>query len=293
MRANSLSTLLAAGLMLAAGPAFAQDSTGLRAIGTDAPRDAAHPAQLVQIRYPSAGLMIPARLFVAAGAGAHPTILLLHGFPGTELNLDLARVLQRDGWNVLAIHYRGMWGAPGQFSYGHVVEDAHAALAWLRSPEGVAHGVDPQRIVVLGHSMGGFATVMLGDDRQVSGYVLISAADMVQATLAANANPAARAEFSDDASYTNAPLAALVAEAQTHVSDWQWSARAAQIAPRPVLVITSDDGLAATGTAAAAAAGGARPAQVIHMTTDHSFNDHRTALAAAVLTWLHATFPRP
>ncbi|KUR81315.1 S9 family peptidase [Novosphingobium sp. Fuku2-ISO-50] len=288
--------MLPAVLVLAA--AFSGGSVAAQglpaALSVDPPRDGAHPARLVQIRYPTGGLAVPARLFVAAGAGAHPTVLLLHGFPGTELNLDLARVLQRDGWNVLAIHYRGVWGGPGDFSLGHVVEDAHAALAWLRSPAAGAYGIDQKRIVVLGHSMGGFATTMLGDDPLVAGYVLISAADMVQATLRSANDPAARAEFADDASYTNASLESLQAEARAHLADWQWAKRAALLAPRPVLVITSDDGLAPGGeaVAAAAATAGSPKPQVIHMTTDHSFNDHRVALCAAVVNWLDANFPQ-
>lgn len=290
--------VLAASLLLLTGPAaMAQTGNVPAALASDPGRDAAHPAGLEQIRYPSGGLAIPARLFVAAGAGVHPTVLLLHGFPGTELNLDLARVIQRDGWNVLAIEYRGLWGAPGSFSFAHVVDDAHAALAWLRSPAAARYGIDRQRIVVIGHSMGGFATVMLGDDRQVAGYALISPADMVTWTISSNADKASaadKAEFADDASYTNAGIASLVAEARAHVADWQWSARAAQLAPRPVLVITSDDGIAAQGDAvAAAAATGGTPPLVTHMTTDHSYNDHRVALAAAVITWLDRSFPRP
>lgn len=295
MRAMLPAVLLPAVLLLAAAvPGGSVAAQGLpAALGVDPPRDGAHPARLVQIRYPTGGLAVPARLFVAAGPGAHPTVLLLHGFPGTELNLDLARVLQRDGWNVLAIHYRGVWGGPGDFSLGHVVEDAHAALAWLRSPAAGAYGIDQHRIVVLGHSMGGFATTMLGDDPQVAGYVLISAADMVQVTLRSANDPAARAEFADDASYTTASIESLEAEARAHLADWQWSRRAALFAPRPVLVITSDDGLAAGGeaAAAAAAAAGSPKPQVIHMTTDHSYNDHRVALSAAVVNWLDATFP--
>lgn len=62
------------------------------------------PPRLVQARYATANVEVPARWFVAAGAGPHPTMLLLYGFPGTELNLDLARAVQRAGWNVLAIH---------------------------------------------------------------------------------------------------------------------------------------------------------------------------------------------
>lgn len=264
------------------------------ALTTDPPRDMAHPARLEQIRYASHGAQIPARLFVAAGAGSHPTVLILHGFPGTELNLDLARVLQRDGWNVLAIHYRGVWGAPGQFSLTHVVEDSQAALAWLRSPSATPYGIDPGHIVVLGHSMGGFATVMLGEDKKVAGYVLVSAADMATATLKAGDDPKERAGFADDASYTNASMDSLVADARVHARAWDWTTRAALMAGRPVLVVTSDDGLAATDEAAAkavATAGGPAPT-VEHMTTDHSYSDHRIALAASVVRWLDANFPK-
>jgi acetyl esterase/lipase len=214
---------------------------------------------------------------------------LLHGFPGTELNLDLARVLQRAGWNVLAIHYRGVWGAPGQFSFGHTIEDAHAALAWLRSPAAAAFGVDPRRIVALGHSMGGFDTAMLGDDRGLSGYVLISAADVGRRA----AQPDFATGSADEISYTNATAATLAAEARAHAADWAWAPRTAMMAGRPVLIVTSDDGLAPTGEAAAAAivaAGGPKPT-LVHMTTDHSFNDHRIALAATVVKWLEARFP--
>jgi 5-enolpyruvylshikimate-3-phosphate synthase len=65
------------------------------------------------------------------------------------------------------------------------------------------------------------------------------------------------------------------------------------MAGRPVLILTSDDGLAPTGEAAAAAiagAGGLKPT-LVHMATDHSFNDHRVALAATVVQWLEASFP--
>jgi acetyl esterase/lipase len=253
-----------------------------------------HPARLVPVRYPTGGVQVPARMFVASGAGMHPTVLLLHGFPGTELNLDLARVFQRAGWNVLAIHYRGVWGAPGKFSFSHVIDDAHAALGWLRSPAGAAFGVDPKRIVALGHSMGGFATVMLGDDPEIAGYAVVSAADMGERVTAMADDTAELASFADDTSYTNASVASLIADGRAHGAAWDWSRRSRSLAGRPVLAITSDDGLAPAGQAVAAAvlsAGGPQPT-VMHMTTDHSYNDQRVELATVIMRWLEATFPR-
>jgi acetyl esterase/lipase len=283
--------LLIAAVALAA-PATAQ--VPVAAISADPVRDVAHPARLVPVRYSTGGVAVPARMFVAAGGSTHPTVLLLHGFPGTELNLDLARVLQRAGWNVLAIHYRGVWGAPGQFSFSHVVEDAHAALGWLRSPAGAAFGVDIKRIVALGHSMGGFATVMLGDDPEIAGYAVISAADMGGRVAAMADDTAGSAGFADDASYTNASVASLITDAQAHRAAWEWSRRAKLMAGRPVLAITSDDGLASAGQAVAAAVSspGGPPPTLVHMATDHSFNDRRVELATVIMHWLGATFPQ-
>jgi len=46
-------------------------------------------------------------VYVAAGAGPHPAVVLLHGFPGNEKTLDLAQDVRRAGWNVLYFNYRG------------------------------------------------------------------------------------------------------------------------------------------------------------------------------------------
>ena len=51
--------------------------------------------------------MLAGMMLGANGQGPHPTIVLLHGFPGNEKNLDLAQSLRRAGYNVLFFHYRG------------------------------------------------------------------------------------------------------------------------------------------------------------------------------------------
>ncbi|NEX93535.1 alpha/beta fold hydrolase [Caulobacter sp. 17J65-9] len=293
-----LPLLLGAALTAPATLASAQPAAPPPAVVADPPANAAHPAQLLQVRYPTGGVEVPARLFLAAGEGPHPTVLLLHGFPGTELNLDLARAIQRAGWNVMAIHYRGVWGAPGQFSFGHTIEDTRAALAWLRAPANSSR-VDASRLVVLGHSMGGFDTVMVGDE-PVAGFVVISAADFASWVSDAD-TPAQRAELAaelaEDASFSNAPPKALVDEiyANAKARTWDWRGHAAKMAGRPVLTISSDDGNGPADQAAAdavRAAGGPAPTQV-KFTTDHSYNDHRVALQTTVVDWLLSTFPDP
>ncbi len=61
---------------------------------------------------------------------------------------------------MLAVHYRGSWGISGNFSFQHVIEDADAEIDWLTSAEvAPKYHVDPTRIVVIGHSMGGYAAL--------------------------------------------------------------------------------------------------------------------------------------
>ncbi len=280
-----------------ASSAHAQDARPPAAVVADQRSDAAHPPKLVQARYSTGGVAVPARWFIAAGQEPRPTMLLLHGFPGTELNLDLARAVQRAGWNVLAIHYRGVWGAPRQFSFTHTIDDARAALRWLRQLARDGQ-VDTARIVVVGHSMGGFDTVMIGDDAGVAGFVTVSAVDMgaqLSPLKTSKARQAARAEWAEDISFTNMSYDAMVAEGLANLGTWDWRQNAAEMAQRPVLVIDSNDGLEKDGDAIVAAvsqAGGPAPTRV-KLETDHSYNDHRIALASVIVRWLGDTFSAP
>ena len=92
-------------------PAAADAATSCSAI--DPPRNAAYPTHNQQLLIPSHGVGLNALLFQAAGAGPHPTVILMHGLPGNERNLDLAQAIRRAGWDVLTFTYRGAWGSPG------------------------------------------------------------------------------------------------------------------------------------------------------------------------------------
>ena len=83
-------------------------------------------------------------------------VLLLHGFPGNERNLDLAQALRRAGWTVVFFHYRGAWGSGGDFSFAHVLEDVARMLDELlrlaaptRSVFLGADGPAPEKIRIL------------------------------------------------------------------------------------------------------------------------------------------------
>src|SRR6185503_21304275 len=165
----------AASLLIVTALAAAQSVP--RAIFTDPPSDAAHPAKMTVIHIPTHGLLINGVVYQPSGAGPHPTIVLCHGLPGNEKNLDLAQALRRAGWNAVTFNYRGSWGSPGNFRFAQNLEDARAVLAFLRDPANVASlGVDTRRIVLLGHSMGGWVVAhTAAQDHALLGAILISA----------------------------------------------------------------------------------------------------------------------
>jgi pimeloyl-ACP methyl ester carboxylesterase len=106
-------------------------------------------------------------VYVAEGKGPHPTAIVLHGFPGNEKNLDLAQALRRAGINAVFFGFRGAWGSEGNFSYQNCIEDTVAAIDFFKKPENIQKfRVDPEKFIIIGHSMGGFVTMNVAKLRQ-------------------------------------------------------------------------------------------------------------------------------
>jgi pimeloyl-ACP methyl ester carboxylesterase len=255
---------------------------------------------------PSHGALLNAFVYIAAGAGPHPTVILLHGFPGNERNLDLAQAMRRVGWNVLYFDYRGSWGSPGDFSFTHCIEDTQSAIAYLRDAANAAKlRSDPKSVVLVGHSMGGFMALQAGSqDPGIQLIVAISAADLgtghLQAVPAGQHDAAVSGAAKRLAAEGMAPLAGttpenLAQEVLAHATEWSFANLAPKLATRTLLVITSDDGLKPVDDALVEAArkAGNRKVKAVHMATDHAYSDHRIALEQAVLNVLAAFYSRP
>lgn len=252
------------------------------------------PARLVEMVLPSHGANMNAVFYLAAGEGAHPTVLLLHGFPGNEQNLDLAQSIRRAGWHVLTFHYRGSWGSHGDFSFTHAIEDTDAALDFLRNPANASkYGIDVKRIVVIGHSMGGFMALHTASTHADLAGVAVITAWNIGGQAANLKTPEDEKEITEFLRGEIAPLSGctaegLLAEAKTNAAKWNYVDYAPALKNMPVLVLEADDGLANANHALAEARRKASDSRLtdIHMATDHSFSDHRIALQAAVLEWL-------
>ncbi len=123
---------------------------------TDDPKiDLAYPADQKSLIIDSEGFLLNGLIEIAQGKGPHPTILFLHGFPGTEKNLDIAHVLRRAGFNVVIFSYRGSWGSKGSYSFKNNIIDCHNVLNFLRNHH-KDFRIKRDDIIVIGNSLGGF-----------------------------------------------------------------------------------------------------------------------------------------
>jgi uncharacterized protein len=279
-------------LLTGLSTAHAQNSaTATKAVTQDAPANSAHPASMVEWSIPTHGVSMNAVLYLASGAGPRGLVILLHGFPGYEGNRDLAQSIRRAGWHVVTFHYRGAWGSDGSFSFANAVEDADAAIAYVRSPAVASkYAIDPKRIVLIGHSMGGFmAANAASREPQVAGVVLLAAWNIGATQLDAAHEKSMTAEFAEELRPLKGCTAqSLLAEIKQHGKAWDYVTYAANLKTRPVLIVSTNDDLRPANEAlyAALQKAGATGAKYQHFDTDHGFSDKRIAMQIAVIDWL-------
>ena len=287
------SALALALVLIVAASASARTSS---AIAHDPPVDRAAPASSMAVRIESHGQLMNGVVYLPAGSGPHPVVVLLHGFPGNEQNLDLAQAMRRAGWAVVTFHYRGTWGSGGAFSFDGAVEDGAAVLAWVRDPAR-AKQLQAKRIAVVGHSMGGYvAAELCAAHPELVGCVLIAPWDLsadqplLAAQSAVERDRTAATEFDDIDGRISGMSAREVVEAlATQGGKWSLQKTAPGLARLRTLVVIASrdaDDCKAISLLPALKQHGAKALRVETVETDHSFNDRRIALEGLVLNWL-------
>lgn len=287
------SDTVVAALILASLPAFALADPVPPAIYTDPPHDAKFPASSAVLHIPTHGVAINGLAYLPPGPGPHPVLLICHGLPGNEKNLDIAQAVRRAGWVAVTFNYRGSWGSPGTFSFPGNLEDAAAVLAYLRDPHNSASlRLDPKRIVIAGHSMGGWvAARTAARDGALLGAVLISAWDPSVPT---THQKSVAFMASDMESLAGVTAESMASEREAHIHELTLIDAAAGLRGKPVLVLSADDGLAPGTDALVAAirAGDGNPRVTAqHVATDHSWSDHRIELESTIIRWLSQLAP--
>ena len=204
--------------------------------------------------------------------------------PGVEKNYDLAFELREQGWNSLIFHYRGCWGSEGLFTFRTIPADVENAVAELCS--GRYPQIDQHRLVLIGHSLGGWAAVLVGArDTRVKAVIAI----------APIAVPGDFPVTIESATHRFCPW--LPGCSPQSFFD-QWNSldpaltpvnEANRIAPRPLLILHGGrDELVSVAHSQALYAKAGKPKElVIHPDGNHSLVWQRPWLRKTILDWLH------
>lgn len=287
----------------ATGPAPVLGTAATDAVVTDpAEVDADDPPAMRELSFESSGSKLNGLIYLANGPGPHPTVVLLHGYAGNERNLDLAQAMRRAGFDVLYFNYRGSWGSGGEFSSSNAVADVAAALATLRE-RADEYRVDPGRLILIGHSFGGFTAAMgTLNDPDVRCLGFIAGANLGAFGARAATDAEMRAALGEglgrDMDYEGGPIEAepeaVVADIVDHAAQFDVALRAPELVGRPVLLVAGERDEQAEKSlhndpflAALRDAGHDRLTEVV-FDDDHYFSAHRIALARVVVNWLQS-----
>lgn len=238
------------------------------------------PASLDGLVLHSAGCRLLGALHRAAGDERLPAVLLLHGIPGHEKNLDLAVELRDRGVHVLHIHYRGCWGSEGDYSLTHLLPDARTALEWLAAQP----FVDRARIALVGISLGGWLALALAS--QTDGLCAVVSLSPLLDPVRRPLLPEEAAEFAASLHGTHADQLRREWAALTPVH-----AFAPRLAGMPILLVTAEG-----DTFFPPEHYGMLPAALERAThlrfprADHVFSDVRPGLRHVVCQWLLERF---
>ncbi|MFA7229402.1 MAG: alpha/beta fold hydrolase [Melioribacteraceae bacterium] len=261
--------------------------------------DPGFPSTMVPAMFEDNGFKYLGTMFIAAGEGPHPLIILLHGFPGNEANYDLAQVFRRQGFNVFVFHYRGCWGSTGDYLWSNLVEDVSAGLKFVKSrPARNQFRIDSEKIILIGHSMGGFAALFncIRNDEikhavSIAGFnagkfgELIESSRMIFEYSAQHMQPAMDFVRCESA-------ATLLNELIANKKEWNLLNYLEKLSEKNLLIIGSKHDTTAPmdihhkPLMNALNAAGAKKVTEYVLETGHSFSDKRIALARIISEWL-------
>jgi uncharacterized protein len=267
-------------------------------ISQDPPKDKKFPPAMVGLEIESYGALLNGVLYIAAGEEPHPTMLLLHGFPGHERNSDLAHIFRRAGWNVVIFHYRGAWGSTGTYRFAHILADIEVVLAHFRTPEIAAqHRIDPQKLIIVGHSLGGWAALMIAAQGHVKAAASLAGLNLGVWSRQLLESPELARPALHDALLGEgvAPLSGLVidgeitAMVENHLV-WDITQHQAALSKVNLLLVAAKrDAVVPVFDhhfPLVESLKNSESVKSVLLDTDHSFSDARIALAQTVLEWL-------
>lgn len=289
---RNLLTLIFAGL-LCFGANLHAIETGYDPISMD-PQDPdpTYPPEFHELLIPSHDLLLSGFMLVANGKGPHPTVLLLHGFPGNEKNLDLAQSLRRAGYNVLFFHYRGAWGSQGDYTIGQQADDVTAVLDYVHKNADVLRA-DTGQLSIIGHSLGGFTALRAASrHKEIKCVVGLAAANFGELVNVEEENKQGFAAYTDLLfMLNNYSGSKALAELQANAEAFDVRNLAGSFAGKSVLLITGNQDTSVPPDVQSRIVAAFEKVPDINLTAelipgDHAFSVSRIRLQRMVIEWM-------
>jgi dipeptidyl aminopeptidase/acylaminoacyl peptidase len=103
------------------------------------------------------GIQLKGKFYISEGTGVFPTVLLLQGSPGNEMDvLGIGNLLSLSGINALTFNYSGTFKSGGKISQQNSEKDILAAFKFLYNPDNIKlFKIDTSNIIFGGWSYGG------------------------------------------------------------------------------------------------------------------------------------------
>jgi predicted esterase len=103
------------------------------------------------------GVLLKSKFFLAEGMETFPTVVLLQGFPGNEIDvLGIGSKLAQVGINSLTFNYSGTHKSQGGFNFENTQKDIRAVFEFIHKSENIRkYKIDTTRIYIGGYSYGG------------------------------------------------------------------------------------------------------------------------------------------
>lgn len=255
----------------------------------------ARPDIIGELIYGKRGKILT-KVYLTGGEGIHPVVLMMHGIPGNEQNLDLAQFLRLKGFHVVMFHYSGCWGSDGDYSLTHNLEDTNTVLDFILNDE--KYNFDKSRIYAVGHSLGGFACgQLLGHRKEIRAGVLLMPCDIGRLPDLKNEAAKVYKEFEELLEESSEWLhgtsgEALFNEAIENSETFKLESVAANLVDTPIMCFTGSldfvtpDELFCKPLREAVIANGGTKISHIEYPTDHFFSDYRVTVANDVCEFL-------